>query len=371
MHFNLQMKLFTSVFLLLFCFVVSAQKFEDTDGIDITVFKGNILPHSPNIIHLITGHPSGLMVSFYKKTHGSQLWQSLYNFPDYGGYFLSQDLKNETLGSCYAVGAFYNFYFLKNRNLSLKVASGIAMTTNPYNKETNNKNTAFGSKFMGNADFILNYKKENIIEKFGIEAGIVFTHFSSGRIKSPNSGLNTYSFNLGVKYNFDNRIQKRDSVIVFSKKFSEPIKYNVVLRAGYNESPVISSGQKPFYHLSFYVDKRINRKSALQLGTELFLTNSIKEYIHFRSIAYPEDHIDAATDYKRAGFFIGHELFINRISLETQLGYYFYQPFKSELPIYDRLGMKYYFSKTIFTGVSLKTHGFLAEAMEFVIGIRF
>lgn len=359
-----------SVIMLLSCSLL-AQNFEDTNGIDVTVFKGNILPHSPNIIHLITGHPSGLMVSFYKKTHGCQQWHALYNFPDYGGYFLTQDLKNETLGTCYAVGAFYNFYFLKNRNLSFKVASGIAMTTNPYDKESNNKNTAFGSKFMGNADFILNYKRENYIDKFGFQAGVIFTHFSSGRIKSPNSGLNTYSFNVGINYNFDNRNQKRDTIQLATTTCTEPIKYNFVLRTGYNESPVIGSGQKPFFHLSLYLDKRITRKSALQLGTELFLTNSIKEYINFRSIAYPEDGIDATTDYKRAALFIGHELFINRISLETQLGYYFYQPFKSELPVYDRLGIKYYFSKNTFTGVSLKTHGFLAEAMEFVMGIRF
>ena len=108
----------------------------------------------------------------------------------------------------------------------------------------------------------------------------------------------------------------------------------------------------------------------MQLGSELFLTTSNKEYINFQSIAYPENHIDSNTDYKRVGIFIGHELFINRISLETQLGYYIYQPFKSEQPIYDRLGMKYYITNKFFTGVSVKTHGFLAEAMEFVIGVR-
>jgi hypothetical protein len=32
--------------------------------------------------------------------------------------------------------------------------------------------------------------------------------------------------------------------------------------------------------------------------------------------------------------------------------------------------MKYYLTKDIFTGVSVKTHGFLAEALEGVIGIR-
>ena len=36
--------------------------------------------------------------------------------------------------------------------------------------------------------------------------------------------------------------------------------------------------------------------------------------------AYPELNIDPNTDYKRVGVFVGHELFINRISLEAQAG---------------------------------------------------
>jgi hypothetical protein len=362
------MKTAVSFFLLFVSNVIFAQCQDDSNGISVDFLRGNILPHSPNLQHLITGHPEGVMVSLFKKTHGSQEWQALYNYPDYGGYFLFQDFKNEILGKNYALGAFYNFYFL-NRHLTLKVAQGIAMTTNPYNKETNNKNTAFGSRYMGNTDFVLNYKQENILDKMGIQAGFVFTHFSCGRLKSPNSGINTYSLNLGINYNLDD-VQKKYDSLRPSMKFTEPIKYNIVSRTGYNESPIAGSGQKPFYHISFYADKRINRKSALQLGSELFLTTSNKEYIKFRSIAYPEDGISATTDYKRVGVFVGHELFINRVSIETQLGYYIYQPFKSELPVYDRLGLKYYFTKRIFTGASVKTHGFLAEAMELVLGVR-
>src|SRR5690606_19843489 len=107
-----------------------------------------------------------------------------------------------------------------------------------------------------------------------------------------------------------------------------------------------------------------------QLGTELFLTQSYKEYIKFQSVAYPEEGVTTDTDYKRIGLFVGYELFINRISLEAQLGYYVYQPYKSDIPIYDRVGMKYYITNKTYTGLSIKTHVFLAEAMEFVIGVR-
>ena len=65
-------------------------------------------------------------------------------------------------------------------------------------------------------------------------------------------------------------------------------------------------------------------------------------------MAYPEKNIDPNTDYKRVGVFVGYELFVNRISLEAQLGYYVYEPFKNDIPVYDRVGMKYYITDRLF-----------------------
>lgn len=355
--------------LILLPILVNAQDNSQHYDVEVNVLRGNIMAQSSDLNHLITGHPEGLMVNFTKKTFGEKEWESLYNFPEYGAYFLFQDFKNEILGKNYAVGLFYNFYML-NRNLQFKMATGIAMTTNPYDKVTNSKNNAFGSKFMSNIDLGLAYKKTNLVGNFGFEAGFLFTHYSNGRTKSPNSGINTYNLNLGVNYAIEDAPIKLPDTLQSTEKLTEPIRYNMVLRSGINESSIVNSGQHPFYHVGFYADKRISRKSALQLGTEIFFSNYNKDFIKYQAVAYPEKNLDPNTDYKRAGVFIGHELFINRLSIETQLGYYVYQPFKFDIPVYDRLGLKYYISKKIFTGVSLKTHLFLAEAVEFVIGAR-
>jgi hypothetical protein len=359
------------IFILLFTISsVFSQDKKETNAFDVTFLRGNVLPHTDDLSHLITGHPEGVMFSFSRQTHGDEEWQSAYNFPDYGAYFLYQDYKNEILGKNFAVGMHYNFYFLK-RSMFFKIAQGITLNTNPQNRETNSKNNAFGSRIIANTNFVFTYKKENIIDRFGLQAGLIFTHFSNGRIKAPNSGINTYSLNLGVNYNLDEKVENKIDTTYNSKSFKEPFRYNLILRTGINESPVIGSGQHPFYHVGFYLDKRINRKSAFQLGTEVFFSNFFKDFIKYQSIAYPEQGLDPNTDYKRVGVFVGHELFINRISLEFQLGYYVYQPYKFDIPVYDRLGMKYYVTKKIFTGLSIKTHIFLAEAMEFVIGTRF
>lgn len=347
---------------------IFAQENKDTHAVELSILSGNVLPHTTDLYHL-QGHPDAMMLCYTRQTHGAKEWHSAYNFPDYGGYFLYQNFNNSFLGDSYAVGMHYNFYFL-NRSLQLKLAQGFAYVTNPYDKVDNSKNKAFGSSIVDNTNIGLAYTKQNMYKGFGIQAGVLFCHYSNGRTKSPNSGINTYLLNLGLNYDFDGKSTNVRDTLVDRKSFREPIKYNIVLRSGVNESAVIGSGQHPFYHIGFYADKRIGRKSALQLGTELFLTESFRDYISYRANAYPELNIDPNVDYKRVGVFIGHELFVNRISLEAQLGFYVYDPLKNEIPIYDRVGMKYYINKKMFAGFTIKTHMFLAEALEFGLGVR-
>ncbi len=362
------MKYFYLLFLLTSGILFSQEK-NKIFAVDIDYFSGNIFKHSNDLSHLVTGHPDGFMLSLSRKTFGNQEWEQVYNHPDFGGYFMYQDFKNQYLGNVIAIGVHYNFYFWR-RQLQFKIAQGIGMVSNPYDKLTNNKNGAFGSKFMANINLALEYKKQNLISNFGFQTGFLFTHFSNGRMKTPNSGINTFSVNVGINYNFDKNLAFRKDTILSKINYLEPIKYSFVFRSGVNESPVINSGQHPFYHISVYADKRFNRKSAIQFGAELFLTTSFKDFIFYQSQAYPTKNINPNTDYKRVGIFVGHELFINRLSFEAQLGYYIYQPYKFDFPIYDRLGIKYYFTKNAFTGVSLKTHAFFAEALEFGIGVR-
>ena len=92
--------------------------------------------------------------------------------------------------------------------------------------------------------------------------------------------------------------------------------------------------------------------------------------IYYQSVSFPEENVSGDEDYKRVGLFVGHELFINRMSIVTQLGYYVYYPFDFEGRTYFRIGLKRYFGKKFFGAITLKSHGAKAEAVEFGIGVR-
>jgi len=359
--------------LFLFCSLYTFSQESSWGYFDVQLFRGNILKHTEDVGHLISGHPDGFLLSYNWKTYGEKEWQQVYNYPDYGISYHYLDFKNHYLGVNHAVGAHYNFYFFK-RQLMFRISQGIGMTTTPYDEENNNKNNAFGTKIMDNNYFLLQYKKENIIDKIGLQAGFMLTHFSNGRFKAPNSGINTIAFNIGLNYNLNDKQQDFILDSLPSKEsYKEQVKYNIAFRTGISEGPVPHLGQRQFYHIGLYADKRIGRKSALQFGTDIFFSRYLQDYIKFVSVAFPEGHksyTDPDTDYKRIGLFVGHELFINKLSIEAQLGYYVYKPFDYEIDIYQRVGIKYYLYKNIFTGVGLKTHGGRAEAIEATLGVR-
>jgi len=338
-------------------------------SVDMNYYYGSILPHSQKIIHLITAHPEGLFLSINQKTFGNQEWEHRLNYPDFGATLHYQNNKNEVLGDMYGLFGHYNFYFLR-RNLQLRIGQGIAYNTNPYNKEKNYRNLAYGSHFMPATFFMINFQKENIYNGFGVKLGMFLIHHSNGTIKTPNTSANTVGVNLGIHYTLDHQNQRAYQLKTTEEPaFKEPIKYNVAFRTGVHEGH-IGTGQYPFYTISGYADKRISRSSAFQIGMDIFLSMMIKNEIKFMATSFPENYLDPNTDYKRVGVFVGYELFVNRLSFEGQLGGYLYDDYKVYTTLYQHLGLKYYFYKNIFTGMGLKTHFFKAEAMDFWLGIR-
>jgi hypothetical protein len=338
--------------------------------IDLSSYYGSILLHNTDISHLINEHPAGFILGFNKKTFGYKVWEADYNYPDTGFSLVYQDMKTTTLGHNLGLYAHYNFYFFRRR-MQFRIGQGVAYNTNPYDKEDNFRNNAYGSHFMSSTYLMLNYHKENIASGLGFKTGISLVHYSNANVKAPNTSTNTFAFNAGLVYDLDggkeiSYLKKEDQ-----EKITEPIRYNLIFRSGINESDVINSGQFPFYIISAYADKRISRRNALQLGTDVYFSNFLKELIRFQSIAFPELNVDPNEDYKRVGIFLGHELFINEMSIITQLGYYVYYPFDFEGKVYNRIGLKRYFGKQWFGAISLKSHAAKAEAVEFGVGIRF
>lgn len=360
----------------LFCLLLSVAFCFSQEGktkpkyvLDLSQFNGSILLHNPDISHLIAEHPAGFILGFNRKRFGKEAWEGDFGYPDTGFTFAYQDMKNPTLGQHFGLYAHYNFYFL-NRNIQFRIGQGVAYNTNPYDKNTNFRNNAYGSHLLSSTMIMFNYHKENLVAGLGLKAGISLIHYSNANFKAPNTSTNTAAVNFGLTYDLDGGVKYEFIPKQPKEKLTEPIRYNLVFRSGINESDVINSGQYGFAIFSAYADKRLGRKSAVQFGADVFFSNFLKELIRFQATSFPEMGVALDTDFRRVGLFVGHELFINKMSVVTQLGYYVYYPFDFEGRVYNRIGLKRYFGEKLFASATLKSHGAAAEAVEFGIGIR-
>ena len=335
-------------------------------SISAEVIKGFTYKQTQEIGHLIIDQPVGIVISYDKHTYGAKSWQSRYNFLDVGYSLYYLDYKNPTIGKTIAVMPHYNFYFNKNHeqrsNFVFKISFGLGYNTNPYDKILNNKNNFFGSQISFGTQIQLRYGYQ-LTPRISLKSGLSIIHFSNASIRRPNKGVNIVTANVGVQYALTNH---KIAYNIRKESFDqEPIKYNIAFSFGFSEATTIGAGSFPFYVLHAYAQKRIGLKSAFQLGTDLFVTQAIKNDIKYDPFLEGE-----RPDYKRIGVFIGHEWYINRLSLVTQFGYYVYRPYDSFKVVYQKVNLKYYLTDKVFANFSLKTHFAKAEAAEFGIGIQ-
>ncbi|MFT5231074.1 MAG: hypothetical protein ACI97R_001142 [Candidatus Azotimanducaceae bacterium] len=351
------------------CFTLGAfSQQRDDSYVAFDYHYGSILKHNKSVAHLIHAHPAGIMLSYNVRTHGEERWEQEYNYPDWGVSFLYEDFNYALLGKNYSVGFHYNFYFL-NRNLQVRIGEGLNYNTNPFDLETNFKNTVYGSHITGFSQIGVQYTKPRIIDNFGIRAGILLLHHSNGGVKSPNTGTNVFSTSIGVTYDFsEEKIPNKEKVAY--QRFTEPIKYNFVLRGGVNESDRIGLGQHPFFVLSAFADKRLSFKSTIQFGVDLTVSQFLKKQREASAASRPFSNINLDIDYKRVSVFLGHEFRFNKVAVPTQIGFYVYNPTNFDGLTYIRAGVKYYINEKWFAVGTVKTHGFNAESIEWGIGLR-
>jgi len=336
-------------------------------SIDLSYTYGTILQHNPDISHLITGHPEGVLLRYNQRTYGDKEWQSLYGFPDFGFTFTFQDLKNQSLGDAYGLYGHYNFYAL-NRKLQYGIGTGIAYMTNPYDPVTNFRNVAYGTRLTSASYVILNYREESLFKNIGFNAGITLFHYSNGNIKEPNTSTNSFLINAGLTYSVDPI--DRQKKIWENSLYSEPIHLNVLLRHGWNEINFIGSGQFPFFTLSTFADKRLNKKSSIHAGVDLMNSQFLKEYRDFQVNSFSNSGLTGDESIWRLGLFAGHELHIGKTSIVTYVGIYVFDEIGYGSTLYNRIGLQRKINDNLQLSLTLKSHGASAEALSLGIGYR-
>jgi len=317
-----------------------------------------------------------------KQTTGDKLWQQLYGYPEYGmGVYSAIFANTKKLGNPIAVYGFLNAPFVKISKLSLNYELGLGLTFNwnHYDPTVNPGNVAIGADKSVYIDAGVNLKYP-ISKRMTFSLGYGFTHFSNGRLKLPNKGLNTGASKISVSYNL----------------FDEPIRYQTQEKPPFNghyewiisayggEQNVIYLGTDvdvitgmkginlPVYGVSNTFNRQISYKSKIGFGFTVGYNGSQSSQVIVESGKL--DKLETPfVRHLSLSIFPSYELVIDKLSLVIQPGYYLYRKKTSDMTssFYQRIGVKYHFMKDTFVGINLRaTQFYISDFIEWTVGQR-
>ena len=139
------------------------------------------------------------------RTKGKSDWEKALNYPFYGvGLYSAYIGDPQFMGRPSGAYGFLHLPILRRprHHFNFELALGLTYRLVDYDPNNNPNNDAIGSScaVYFNTCFGGNYY---INSRWEATYGFDFTHFSNGRIYTPNFGINMDGFNLGVRYNFN------------------------------------------------------------------------------------------------------------------------------------------------------------------------
>ena len=328
---------------------------------------GSVIEHHKLIEFLYKDYPQLYTLGWHQSAAKDSLsWKERYNYPDQGFVLQYERFNNEHIGNALAANYTTTFY-LRNRNARhqclLQLGFGAVYNTHPLDFDHDVSNIVMSTHVLYSQYVRLAYTYPYLSDKLGVSAGIGFAHYSNGAVKKPNLGLNTVLLTLAVRYHNQGkpesyvRANHRPKLDSFFKKTHGSVSAGF----GFHESmPHI--GRKPVYNLSMYLSKRLNYGNGIHGGVAFYNSQSFKEYALYQAVSNPENPEKKPKDHRQISIFAGHEMFFDKLSFTSKLGYYIYNPLKAKTPVYAVIGFKRYFNhRKSALSVNLKVHNFEAD----------
>jgi hypothetical protein len=326
-----------------------------------------ILAHTPAVKHLAVSHPTGMELNLQRQTNGSEPWHAWYRYPKVGMAFVYYDYHNPVLGKSYAATVYINKTFIRTpqHELNFRIGTGLGYFPIRYNQENNHKNTIVSSRLNAVIQTRVEYDVA-VSEQLGLLLGVGLNHYSNGATTKPNFGINLPTVVLGLNYHQ----QRPFSPLPIGEAAIAPpdLGRNFVeisSTAGIKQRNETDRNKYLVNSATVAVGRRVNRKSNLVIGLEGFYDRSLRAEL--RDTARTTDNLP---DVKKAGAYFGHELLFGRLAFVSQLGFYLYNPYKSNKFYYERLGLKYRFTEHTFGSIDLKVHRGAADVIECRLGVR-
>ena len=344
---------------------VNAQLLDRPFIIEAKVHTGMNLPFYEALRYLVQDDIYAFDLSVSFPSYGKDYWEKIYRYPRQGVGISRWSLgNNEVFGNAYVLYGFINIPIIKRSekfSFNYQISCGGAYLPDKFDVNTNHLNRAIGSK----TNLYINLSIDGKIRLFPrseLVIGTAATHFSNGKTKSPNYGINAGSFSLGLNYIFNNdaAIQQAPEMPAVVNRYVQSLIYSAGSKVYDN-----LSGKKYFVtSVAYNLERFISLKRKIGLGADFSYDGSISEALA------GEDGIPVKKFDKllRFGLHASYAIQYKQLIMGIQVGYYLYSKYTVITKVYNKISIQYLFTKNIIGSVSIKSHMAKADCMEYGIG---
>lgn len=142
-------------------------------------------------------------VRYGLRGYGRKLWHQVHHYPTFGvgfgKYFFSP--SSNILGSPFSTYAFFNepFFVGRRSKLAYDLSLGVSYGWKAYDSLVNPGQKALGSSVNVLIGLALQYEVK-VSDRVELMVGPTISHFSNGRMRTPNRGLNLYGVTASLRY---------------------------------------------------------------------------------------------------------------------------------------------------------------------------
>ncbi len=330
------------------------------------VHYGFMHPFRKSVKYNVTDHIYSLELFAGRQYTGINFWDRLYRYPEAGiGYYYGSLGNNKVFGKAHALYPYFSapLYSGKKYRANYLIGAGVAYITKTFDLDENNLNILIGSHLNAFIRFAIQNEYQ-LSERLTLSNELVMIHYSNGRIKSPNKGLNQVTTSIGLKYfpEYGNTVRSADI-----PGFQRKNEFSLV--SGYATKMIdhFNTGRYNVFALACDYSRHISYKRELTAGLDISYDGSL-----IKLISDDTGSKAGTTQAVRIGIHAGQEVKFYDVGITLQAGAYIYNKWKKENHfIYQRYGIRYYLSDSIFAAAVLKAHLGVADYLTWGIGLNF
>ena len=332
----------------------------------IDALYGLVIPEYKNISYIVEEPVRGFEISLFRSAIGRNVWEQAYRFPEAGLTFQFTTLGNKKVfGEELALFPYVQTPILRRPRFLLSTLFGLGLgyATKKFDLEDNYQNVSVGSHINIHFNFKLGARWK-LNDKFSINSGLSFTHYSNANMAEPNLGLNLVNVYTGVNYAIrpvqefiQNEIPKHETKHEFA----------FIYAAGGKHTRALQS--TVYFTSSLSAEYKYQWKRKFRFGCGLDLS--------YDSATETEMSAPGKNEYKpiydyRTGIHLSQELVYDRFSFILQEGFYIGLIDRVDNSfMYNRAMLRWKLNKNWLVNISMRSHLHILDYPELGIGYYF